>query len=330
MKPSTLIQRLVDQRELLLGAIMALMIVGIGIAAPFFVAPSNLVEVFDDTAILIILALAQMQVVLTRGIDLSVASNLALTGMVVALLNSAHPELPLAITLLVAIGLGTVLGAINGVLVWLVDVPSIVVTLGTMSIYRGAVFLISGGEWVNAHEMPAQFLAFPRAPFLGLPMLSWIAVVALVFAWVFSRYTAVGRGVYAVGGNPKAALYAGLNVGRHQFITFCLSGAVAGLCGYLWVARYAVAYTEVAVAFELQVVAACVIGGISISGGIGSTWGAACGALFLGLIKNALPVVGISPFWQLAVSGLVIVLAVIVNSRSEQSKGRRILREAHQ
>ncbi|MBX2832505.1 MAG: ABC transporter permease [Rhodospirillales bacterium] len=330
MKNTSFFGKLISHREWLLGAIIVLMLVGVGYTAPFFVTPSNLAEAFDDTSILIMLACAQMLVILTRCIDLSVASNIALTGMCVALFNVAYPETPALVTLILSIGIGIVLGAFNGVLVWLVGIPSIVVTLGTMSVYRGFVFLLSDGEWVNAHEMTPQFLALPRATFLDLTVLSWIAIAVTLALFVFTRFTKTGLSIFAVGGNPKAAVYSGLNVGKHQFITFCISGAVAGMCGYLWVSRYAVAYVEVALAFELQVVAACVIGGISIAGGIGTIWGAALGAIFLGLIKNALPVIGISPFWQLAISGLVIVLAVIINSRSEKRGGRRILREAHQ
>lgn len=330
MKITSTLGKIIQHREALLGAIIILMLIGIGSTAPFFVSPPNLAGVFDDTSILIMLACAQMLVILTRCIDLSVASNLAFTGMCVALFNVAYPDTPALVTIVMSIGIGVMLGAFNGLLVWFVGIPSIVVTLGTMSVYRGFVFLLSDGEWVNAHEMTPQFLAFPRATFLDITLLSWIAVVIAIAVYVFARFTKTGRAIYAVGGNPKAAVYTGLNVGKYQFITFCISGAIAGMCGYLWVSRYAVAYVEVAVAFELQVVAACVIGGISIAGGIGTIWGAVLGAVFLGLIKNALPVVGISPFWQLAISGLVIVLAVIINSRSEKRVGRRILREAHQ
>jgi len=330
MKSTSMIGKLISHREWLLGALIIMMLVGVGSAAPFFVSAANLAEVFDDTAILIMLACAQMLVILTRCIDLSVASNLAFTGMCVALFNVAFPETSAFVTLVMSIGIGLILGAFNGLLVWLVGIPSIVVTLGTMSVYRGFVFLLSDGEWVNAHEMTPQFLALPRATFLDLTVLSWIAIALTLVMFIFTRFTKTGLSIFAVGGNPKAAVYSGLDVGKHQFITFCISGAVAGMCGYLWVSRYAVAYVEVALAFELQVVAACVIGGISIAGGIGSIWGAALGAIFLGLIKNALPVIGISPFWQLAISGLVIVLAVIINSRSEKRGGRRILREARQ
>lgn len=316
-----------SREALLLAAIVALL-VAIAARFPGFVAPANLASVFNDTAPLVILALGQMVVILTRCIDLSVAANLALTGMVVAMLDAAMPGVPIAAILVLAVALGAVLGAINGLLVWKIDIPPIVVTLGTMTIFRGIIFLISDGAWVNAHQMSAGFKAFPRAVVLGLPMLSWLALMAVaVFAVVLAR-TPLGRAFLAVGGNPRAAVYAGLDVGRTQFLAFVLSGALAGLTGYLWVARYAVAYVDIAGGFELEVVAACVIGGISIAGGVGTVGGAVLGALFLGIVKNALPVVGISPFWQMAISGSVIILAVAINARASRSAGRVILRSA--
>ena len=142
--------------------------------------------------------------------------------------------------------------------------------------------------------------------------------------------TTLGRAFYAAGGNPHAATYAGINVGKTQFWAFTISGALAGLTGYLWVSRYAVAYVDIAGGFELDVVAACVIGGVSIMGGIGSVGGAVLGALFLGVIKNALPVVNISPFWQLAISGAAIIIAVALNAQANRKKGRIILKRAEQ
>ncbi|MFT4183900.1 MAG: ABC transporter permease, partial [Rhizobium sp.] len=129
------------------------------------------------------------------------------------------------------------------------------------------------------------------------------------------------------GGNPVAAGDAGIDVGRTRFLAFVLSGALAGLSSYLWVSRYAVAYVDIANGFELDSVAACVIGGISIAGGVGSVVGTVLGALFLGVIKNALPVIGISPFTQMAISGTVIILAVVFNARRERNRGRIILRD---
>ncbi|HVR66771.1 MAG TPA: ABC transporter permease [Verrucomicrobiae bacterium] len=316
------------QRETLLVVAILLLLAAITIRFPGFAAPANLANVFNDTAILIILALGQMAVILTRSIDLSVAANLALTGMAVAMINDASPETPLALAILLSAGLGLALGAINGLLIWKLDIPPIVVTLGTLTIYRGLAFVLSGGQWVNAHEMTPEFLGLPRHVFLGLPILSWIAVVIIGIAVVILGQTKLGRSLYAVGGNPVAAVYAGIDVGRTRFYAFCLSGLLAGISGYLWVARYAVAYVDIAGGFELDVIAACVIGGISISGGIGSVGGAVLGALFLGIIKNALPVVNVSPFWQMAISGAIIVAAVAINVRSERVKGRPILRPA--
>jgi rhamnose transport system permease protein len=267
-------------------------------------------------------------VILTKCIDLSVAANLALTGMVAAMLDAAFPGVPVPLLMLLALAMGAALGAINGLLVWKLDLPSIVVTLGTLTIYRGAIFLISGGEWINAHEMSDAFKALPRIDLLGLPTLSWTAILVIAFAWLLFTRTGLGRAFYAVGGNPHAAVYTGIDVGRTRFAAFVLAGALAGLCGYLWVARYAVAYVDIAAGFELDVVAACVIGGVSIAGGIGSVAGAVLGALFLGVIKNALPVVDISPFWQLAISGLAIIVAVAVNARAERRPGRVILKRA--
>ncbi len=320
-------QVLMSREVLLTGAIVLLL----GIIAtrfPAFIAPSNLANVFNDTAPLILLAIGQMIVILTRCIDLSVAANLALTGMVVAMINVAMPGLPVPVIILISIGFGALLGAFNGILVWKLAIPPIVVTLGTMTIFRGTIFLLSDGKWVNAHEFSDPFKAFPRAELLGLPLMSWIAIAAVVlFSIVMSR-TTLGRAFYAAGGNPHAATYAGIDVGKTQFWAFTISGALAGLTGYLWVSRFAVAFVDLAGGFELNVVAACVIGGVAIMGGIGTVAGAMLGALFLGIISNALPVVDISPFWQLAISGGAIIIAVALNAQANRDKGRIILKRA--
>ncbi len=319
---------LLKSREMVLAFAIMLLIGLISLRFADFASPSNLINVFNDTSILIMLALGQMVVIVSRCIDLSVASNLALTGMVVALLNTAMPGLPVPVLLLIAIVFGAALGSINGFFVWKLDIPPIVVTLGTLTIFRGIIFLISDGAWINAHEMSASFKAFPRYEFIGISVLSWLAIMSVGFFYLLVNRTALGRAFFAVGGNPHASVYTGIDVGFTRFLAFVISGAIAGLCGYLWVSRYAVAYVDIAGGFELEVVAACVIGGISIAGGIGSVGGAVLGALFLGIVKNALPVVNISPFWQLAISGSAIIIAVAFNARSERRKGRIILKQA--
>jgi rhamnose transport system permease protein len=312
-----------------LGLLTLLLLALVTIAFPRFLVIDNIKSLVDDTALLIMLAVGEMFVLLTRSVDLSVAANAALTGMVVALFNAAHPGAGIVPVLVIAIIMGGVLGLINGLLVWRVRIPSIVVTLGTLSVYRGCVYVVSGGAWVNSGQMSPLFLGFVRIPILGISVLSWIGFIVAMLAYLFLKYTVAGRNLYAAGNNPNAAAYAGIDVGRMQCLAFVLSGAIAGLAGYLWVARFAVAYTDVASGFELQVIAACVIGGVSITGGVGGVAGVVLGGLFLGIIKNALPVVGISPFFQMAVSGLVITIAVILNAGTyRKSHGRKILERA--
>lgn len=315
-------------RDILLALVLIALIGLIYLRFPAFASPASLLGVFNDTSILIILALGQMAVILTRCIDLSMASNLALTGMCTAMLNASMPSIPIPVLMLTALAIGAILGSINGLLVWKLDIPPIVVTLGTLTIFRGIIFLLSDGQWINAHEMSPAFKALPRAEFLGLPILSWVAVTCVICLYILLNRTAMGRAFYAVGGNPDAAVYTGINVGKNRFNAFVLSGALSGIAGYLWVSRYAVAYVDIAAGFELDVVAACVIGGISIAGGTGTVAGAVLGALFLGVIKNALPVVNISPFWQQAISGAAIIIAVIFNARSARRPGRLILKHA--
>ena len=323
-------KKLLASREALLLIAIGVLLGIISMRFPAFVAPSNLLLVFNDTSPLILLAIGQMVVILSKCIDLSVAANLALTGMVVSLVNIAAPGLPIIVIMVIAIGFGTLLGMFNGLLVWKLAIPPIVVTLGTMTIFRGTIFLLTEGKWVNSHEMTDAFKAVPRSDVLGLPILSWIAIATVILFVIVMTRTTLGRAFYAAGGNPHAATYAGVNVGKTQFWAFTISGAIAGLTGYLWVSRFAVAYVDVAGGFELTVVAACVIGGVSIMGGIGSVYGALLGALFLGIIANALPVVNISPFWQMAISGGAIIIAVILNAQANRSQGRIILKRAEQ
>lgn len=320
--------RLLRSRDFWLALGIAAIIGLTTLRSPGFGTPSNLAGIFNNTSILIILALGQMVVIITRSIDLSMASNLALSGMIVALVNAAYPGVPIPLLMLLSVFTGLAMGAFNGVMVWMVGIPAIVVTLGTLTIYRGIIFLIAGGKWVNADQMSPAFVAGTRFDVLGLPILSWYAIVIVIGFLVMMTRTTIGRAFYAIGVNPTAAVYTGIDVGRTTFVAFCVSGMVSGFCGYLWVSRYVIGSVEVASGYELTIVAACVIGGVSIAGGIGTVASAVLGALFLGVINSALPVINVSPFWQMAISGAAIILAVIVNAREGRTRGRIILKNA--
>jgi rhamnose transport system permease protein len=319
---SVAIRRIPDsaRRDVAFAALTLALFLAVTLAFPGFATPRSVAGLLDDTAILIMLALGQMLVIMGRGIDLSIAANLALCGMMAALFNRAWPGMGVAPVLALSLIAGGLLGACNGLLVWKLRLPPIVVTLGTMSIYRGAIYLLSRGAWVNENEMSREFLAFPRGQFLGVSVLSWISLaVAAAFIFAMQR-SKTARDLYAAGGNPEAANYSGIDPGRMQFLAYTICGAIAGLCGYLWVARFAVAYTDIALGFELSVIAACLIGGVAISGGAGTASGVVLGCLFIGIIRSSLPLVGISVFWQMFINGAVILVAVLLSARQRQFK----------
>ena len=316
---------LLKQREVQLALFLAVLVAVVGARAPVFLSARSVDSLFTDSAILVMMALAQMLVILTRGIDLSVAANLALCGMAVALIGQKAPGVPVAVLIFAAMVLGAALGALNGALIGLLRLPPIVVTLGSMSVFRGMIFVLSGGAWVSSHHMTPQFIAFPLDRLFGLTHLVWCAIAAALIAWYVTHHSRFGRELYAIGNHPVSAGYVGVPVQRRLFAVYAVSGLVAGLCGYLWVARYAVAFTEIAYGFELNVIAACVIGGVSIAGGVGTVAGAVLGALFLGVISNALPLVQVSPFWQSAITGTVIVVAIVFNAREGRRAGKQIL-----
>ena len=217
------------------------------------------------------------------------------------------------------------LGAVNGLLVWKLGLPSIVVTLGTLAVYRGSIYLLAGGAWVNSHRMSPAFLDFIRIPILGLTVLTWFAIVAIAAAFVPCARTSAGRNLFAAGSNPLAAVYSGIDPGRMQAMAFVISGAAAGLCGYFWVSRFRGRLCRCRA--RLRIAGHCRLcdrRGLR-RGRRRQVAGVVIGALFLGIVKNALPLVGVSPFWQMAIAGAVITGAVVINARSEGRTTRRIL-----
>jgi rhamnose transport system permease protein len=298
------------------GIILFIIVLGAAVylRSPVFLEVNNLRDILLNISILVIVALAQMMVIITRGIDLSVGSSIGLTAMMVSFTAVAFPAMPIFLTLPLGMAIGAVLGSINGLIVAYGGVPPIIATLGTLSVYRGLIFLYSQGQWINAFELPPDFKQIAKGTPLGVPNLIIFAAVVAVAVFIFLNYTRTGRDIYAVGSNPDAARFAGIPIQRTVFLVFMLSGILCGLAGVLWASRIEAAQTNTAFGFELQTVAAPVVGGVNIFGGSGSVLGVGLGAFLLGIINNALTLINISPFWQLAVQGLLILLAVITDS----------------
>lgn len=317
---------LIKKREVTLIILILALTAVVTFRAPGFIKITNISRILNDTSILMMVAIGQFFVILTGGIDLSVGAIIAFSGMAASMMNQYNPGIPVILVLLTGLAIGVVLGAINGALVTFGKVPPIITTLGTMSIYRGFTFVLSKGQWVTAHEMTESYMNIPHGHFIGITNLIWSAVVVIVLTWYFSKYTRSGREVYAIGGNKTAARFVGVSEKKVNMIIFTLSGLLCGLAGVMWTARYAAAVNETAAGFELQTVAACVLGGVSIAGGSGGIPGVVLGALFLGIINNALPVVNLSPFFQMLIQGVVVLAAMFVNTLMDKKQEKSALK----
>jgi rhamnose transport system permease protein len=238
----------------------------------------------------------------------------------------ASPGLPIPVMLLAGMALGAVLGAVNGGLIATARVPALVVTLGTLYVFRGLDYMWATGRQINAADMPSGFLKMGNSTVLGMPVLAMFAVVVLVAVGYYLRNYRSGRELYAIGSDPAAARLSGIPVGRRVFAAFVASGALAGLAGVLHAARFGTIDANAGLGSELNVVAAVVVGGVAIFGGSGSVYGAALGAVLLTTIRAALPVLGINPFWQDAAVG-ALILAAIGLDRALSARVARSLRE---
>ena len=302
---------LVRFREAGISLFILILVVAVTLRAPSFLTVNNFQDILLNISILAIVALAQTMVILSRGIDLSVSSMIGLVAMMVAFVVKQNPEIPVVLTVLLGMALGSVLGTFNGLVITFGKVPPIIATLGTLSIYRGLVFYYSQGTWINSFELPRSFKLLSKGTPLGLPNMVIIAIVVAVVVYYFLNYTRTGRDIFAIGSNPEAAQFAGIRQQRITFLVYLLSGLLCGLAAVLWASRFESAQTNTGLGFELQSVAASVVGGVSINGGVGTVPGVLLGALLLGIIQNSLTLIRISPFWQLAAQGLLILFAVI-------------------
>ncbi|SHH42631.1 ABC transporter permease [Clostridium grantii] len=279
-----------------------------------FLTIENINDLVTNTAILSILAVGMMLVIITRGIDLSIGATIALSGMITALTIGKFPGLNPWLTLVLGLVIGMACGGIVGFLISKAGILPIIASLGMMNVFRGLTFMVSGGKWVSAHQMPETFKGVATGKTLGINNLIFIAIVIYVISYYFLNHTRTGRKIYAVGSNPDSARISGIDTGRVLLMVYVIMGALAGLAGVLWVSKFASAQGDTAMGYELNVIAACVLGGVNIAGGSGKISGILMGSLLLGILNNALPLINVSPFWQNAIQGVIILIAVIINA----------------
>ena len=318
------IKRLTAARET--GILLAFLLVVVVTTAknPNFVfSQDGFRDLLVTPMLVLLIAVGEAMVIITRNVDLSVGSIIGLSAYTAGTLFK-YTAIPWPVVALIAIAAGALLGLVNGLLISIAKVPSLVITLGTLYAYRGINVVWTGSNRINSQDVPNSFQAIGTAQLLYIPVITLIAAVVLIVAAWYLRNTRGGREFYAIGSDPDAANLYGLKVGRRVLLAFVVSGTLAGLAGVLYVARYGTVDSQAGSGFELQAVGAAVIGGVAIFGGVGSVWGAAIGAMLLLTINRALPVLGIQDFWQQAVVGALIIAAIVLDRLLALRQARRL------
>ncbi len=305
---------------------IVLLAIVVGLIQPRFLTLETLRNVMLAIPLILIAAMGQMMVIIARHVDLSMGSILGFSAIVAGMMFRDMPDVPILIGVLVAILVGAGLGFLNGAIVTLFGLPSIIVTLGTLSLYRGFVFLISNSRQVDPQFIPRALIQMSQtSPILGIPWLVIIAFLTALASYLFLDHMRLGRQIYALGSNPSAAPLRGIRVVPVTLLVFTLSGALAGLAGVMYAARFGYVNPGITgVGFEFTVIASVVIGGVSINGGVGTVLGTILGVILLGMVNVALPLLGVSEFWQSAILGAVIIVALLID-RSVRISGQQAL-----
>ena len=286
-----------------------------GSIEPRFFRSDNLSAILSSVGILMVVGAGQTLVIVTRNIDLSVGSTLGLAAMVMGKVARENPDFPIFGLIIIAMVVGGICGLINGYLVSYGMIPSIIATLGTLAIIRGAVFVVSDNVQIDPNDVPQGIIALSTTSPIGIPWLLIFAFLSIVLVWYISSQTLLGKRVYAVGSNPEGAISRGLSFNKITIMVFVFVGVLAGLGGVLYTARYAtINPADVGRGLEFDVISAVVIGGTNIFGGSGTALGTALGCILIGILSNGLTVVGVSPFWKACATGFLILAAVAIDN----------------
>jgi len=311
------------------------MFIGMWFLSDAFLQPRNLLNIVRQISVMGLIAIGVTMVIITTGIDLSSGSVLALAAVVAASLaqstdwaSAKYPglDLPVIVPILAALAIGALCGSINGWLIARFKIPAFIATLGMMTIARGFALIYSDRpvsgltdtyNFIGQGEL-LKILPIPNQPPLGIPIPIIILAVVAIGAHVMLNSTRFGRHIYAIGGNEQAARISGLNVGRIKIGVYMIAGLLAGLAGLVLSSRIGSGQPGLGVGYELDAIAAAVIGGTSLSGGIGTIWGTIVGALIIGVLNNGLDLLNVSAYWQTIVKGSIIVIAVIIDERKNR------------
>ena len=280
----------------------------LAIISPEFLSFTNFINIIRQTSLLFVLSAGMSLVILTGGIDLSMGSVLGLAGCIGATLIKSYGNL---IGIMGAMMIGLLFGAINGSIIFYLKLPSFLVTYGTLQIVRGLAIAYMGGNVIWGFNQKFRFLGAGTFFTMPIPIITGLIIFLLFYLILY--YTSFGRKVYIVGNNISAAIHSGINIGKTILSVYIIAGSIAAFCGLIYISRLNSAEAGLGAMFELDAIAAAVVGGISIKGGSGGIFGTVVGALIITLIKNVLNLLGISSLWQPFVIGISIVIAVLID-----------------
>lgn len=284
--------------------------------SPRFLAFNNFMNIMQQVAVIAVAAYGMTYVILLGDIDLSVGSIIAVAGMVAA--QAFSMGFGFTPTVLITLAAGAIMGGLNGVLSAKLMLPSFIVTVATMGIYRGAVSLPTNGAPASIEN--ETWLAIGSESWLGLPIIIWIVIALFAINHIVLSRTIFGRRAYLAGGNREAAIYSGIRVDRLKIIIFMISGVMAAISGILLSSRLSSAQTNAGMGYELDAIAAVVLGGTSLAGGVGTMVGTILGALIIGVINNGMNMLAVPYFYQLIFKGIVILFAVWLDVRSKSMR----------
>lgn len=322
-----ILRSILVRRETGIAAMILLVCLAVGLYKPQFLTMNQLRVILLLVPLIMIVAMGQMLVLVARHVDLSVGSMLGFSAMLTGMMFRDMPDIPWQLGFVVAIGTGALLGLINGALVTAFKLPAIIVTLGTLNLYRGLTFIVSNARQVDRQFVPSELKAMSQtSPIFGIPWIIFMALGVILLTYWFTRHTRVGRQIFALGSNPTAAALRGVKVNQITLLVFTISGALSGLAGIMYASRWGfVNPSNTGAGFEFQVIAAVVIGGVSINGGVGTVSGVMLGVLLLGCVAAALPLLGIPGSAQGAIYGAIILIALLID-RSVRQHGLASLR----
>ena len=320
-KDKSLIKTITGSREASLVIVLIILIAVITVMSPSFLSPTNISQIFRNNALTMLMALGMLCVMLTAGIDISITSTLAFSGMIIGLMQKFDYLHNTFLLFVIGILIGTACGVLNGLIIAKGKVAPIICTMGAMYIWRGMAYVISNNAWASGADV-AGFSDFGKEGSFG-PYI--ILIIAYIAFFVVMKWTKFGRKIYAVGSNTEAARISGINVDRTIISAYSIMGMLAGLAGVLSVSIYASAQPNMQYGKEMDVIAACVIGGVSMSGGRGSVVGTFLGAVIIAVIAKALPLVGIDAIAQNLVKGAIILFVVVLNVITQRTIDRQAL-----